>query len=462
MKLAYSPASPYVRKVTACAIKRGIDKQIERMKISTTDPELLKYNALSKVPTLITDDGAYLFDSPVICEYLDSHRRAPKLFPAPGPARWKALTQEALADGILDATQPRRRELTLPQDDGRKSYIALQQGKVARARRVREAGDLARQPDTIGEITIGCALGYLDFRYANEPWRPGHPELDRVVREGCEPGAARRDDASGLTWRTEGRNDAGTPRRGMPGGSPRCARGLGRRRAGDRRRRPSEAPRRATALAEVFDLQHQAARHLPDARSRRPASRSRQPHDSALEGRSRKRARHLRQVAEFTVGLMGRTPDYMNVTFAGFAGRADEWAINGNERGAGNLVAYQKFLARRDISLTHTIVQPTIDKSCGDAPSPGNDVALHKVADTEHGIVVRGARILATLAPFADEIAVYPAVPLPEGADAYALSFCIPMSTPGLKFLCRDSCLDQSATVSTIRCRAASTSRTRS
>ena len=109
MKLAYSPASPYVRKVTACAIKRGIDKQIERMKISTTDPELLKYNALSKVPTLITDDGAYLFDSPVICEYLDSIGSAPKLFPAPGPARWKALTQEALADGILDATQPRRR-----------------------------------------------------------------------------------------------------------------------------------------------------------------------------------------------------------------------------------------------------------------------------------------------------------------------------------------------------------------
>jgi glutathione S-transferase len=101
MKLAYSPASPYVRKVTACAIKRGIDKQIERMKISTTDPELLKYNALSKVPTLITDDGAYLFDSPVICEYLDSIGSAPKLFPPPGPARWKALTQEALADGIL-------------------------------------------------------------------------------------------------------------------------------------------------------------------------------------------------------------------------------------------------------------------------------------------------------------------------------------------------------------------------
>jgi glutathione S-transferase len=179
MKLAYSPASPYVRKVTACAIKRGLGDKIERLKIGTTDPALLQYNALSKVPTLITDDGACLFDSPVICQYLDSIGPAPKLFPAAGPARWKALTQEALADGILDATQPRRRELTLPQDDGRKGYIALQQGKVARAvdefeKQAGALGDLT----TIGEITIGVALGYLDFRYANEPWRPGHPRLE--------------------------------------------------------------------------------------------------------------------------------------------------------------------------------------------------------------------------------------------------------------------------------------------
>jgi glutathione S-transferase len=130
------------------------------------------------VPTLITDDGACLFDSPVICEYLDTIGSAPKLFPASGPARGMALTREALADGILDATQPRRRELTLPQDEGRKAYIALQQGKVARAvaefeKQASSLGNL----DTIGEITIGCALGYLDFRYANEPWRPGHPKL---------------------------------------------------------------------------------------------------------------------------------------------------------------------------------------------------------------------------------------------------------------------------------------------
>ena len=84
-------------------------------------------------------------------------------------------------------------------------------------------------------------------------------------------------------------------------------------------------------------------------------------------------------------------------------------------------------------------MQPTIDKSQGDVPRPGSVVALHKIEDTSHGIIVRGARILATLAPFADEIAVYPGVPLTPGTDPYALSFCIPISTPGLKFLCRDS-----------------------
>jgi glutathione S-transferase len=179
MKLAYSPASPYVRKVMACAIKRGIDDRIERLKIGTTDPALLQYNPLSKVPTLMTDDGMSIYDSPVICEYLDSIGSAPGLFPAAGPARWRALTQMALGDGILDATQPRRRELTLPQDEGRKGYIELQQGKVRRAVDLLEKeADTLGALATIGEITIGCALGYLDFRYANEPWRPGHPKLE--------------------------------------------------------------------------------------------------------------------------------------------------------------------------------------------------------------------------------------------------------------------------------------------
>ena len=179
MKLAYSPNSPYVRKCVVLAIQRGIDKQMELWTVGTTDPALLKVNPLSKVPTLVLDDGTALYDSPVICEYLDSVGDGPKMFPPVGPARWKALRQEALGDGILDATQPRRREIALPQDEGRQSYIALQQGKVKAALAVLEAeADSLGMLTNIGEITIACALGYMDFRYPNEPWRHGHPQLE--------------------------------------------------------------------------------------------------------------------------------------------------------------------------------------------------------------------------------------------------------------------------------------------
>lgn len=179
MKLAYSPASPYVRKCVASAILRGIDARMELWTVPTTDPALAAVNPLSKVPTLVTDDGMMLYDSPVICEYLDSIGDAPPLLPPPGPARWKALQQEALGDGILDATQPRRREVALPQDEGRQQYIATQQAKVTRALDVLEAeADSLGALTTIGEVTIACALGYLDFRYPHEPWRPGHPKLE--------------------------------------------------------------------------------------------------------------------------------------------------------------------------------------------------------------------------------------------------------------------------------------------
>lgn len=178
MKLAYSPNSPYVRKVMACAIIRGLDGQIEKWTIAASDAQVAARNPLAKVPTLITDDGMALFDSPVICEYIDSLGSAPKLFPAAGPARWTALRQQAQADGIMDASQPRRREIALPQDDGRKEYIATQRLKVDRAVAAFEAeADSLGMLTTIGEVTIACALGYLDFRYANEPWRPTAPKL---------------------------------------------------------------------------------------------------------------------------------------------------------------------------------------------------------------------------------------------------------------------------------------------
>ena len=151
------------------------------------------------------------------------------------------------------------------------------------------------------------------------------------------------------------------------------------------------------------------------------------------------RHRALERMARYHVGMMGRSPDYVNVSFAGFAALAHLWALDGNEAGAANLVEFQREVARRDLSLTHVIVHPTIDKSVPDTEAGGGEVALHKVADTENGIIVRGARVLATLAPFADEITVYPGQPIPKGADAYALAFSVPMNTPGLKFICRDS-----------------------
>ncbi len=195
----------------------------------------------------------------------------------------------------------------------------------------------------------------------------------------------------------------------------------------------------AHGLAGVFD--HQLA-HLddclaPDPETGEPISVSHLIPRSKLD--IARRHTCLERIAEYTVGVMGRSPDYMNVTYAGFAGRADEWGANGNEQGAENLVKYQKYLRRNDISLTHALLHPVIDKSLGDLISPGNDVALRKVGETEHGVIVRGSRVLATLAPFADDIAVYPGYPLKAGADDYALSFCIPMGTPGLKFICRDN-----------------------
>jgi glutathione S-transferase len=175
MKLAYSPASPYVRKVNACAIARGIDKQIERWKVGTTDPALLEFNPLSKVPTLITDDGARLYDSPVICEYLDSVGDAAALFPQ-GAARLRALKLQALGDGILDAAVGRRGEQGKPREAARDAWMARQKAVVERALALLESDPPHRAVD-IGSIAIACALGYLEFRFAAEPWRETHPKL---------------------------------------------------------------------------------------------------------------------------------------------------------------------------------------------------------------------------------------------------------------------------------------------
>jgi 4-hydroxyphenylacetate 3-monooxygenase len=196
----------------------------------------------------------------------------------------------------------------------------------------------------------------------------------------------------------------------------------------------------ARTLAQVFDRQHRFAGEclVPDPETGEPINIS-HAFPGSVEDLKR-RNRGLARIAEATVGLMGRTPDYMNVKFASFASRPSFWAgpDQRNAAGADNLVRFQRRLAREDVSLTHTIIQPTVDKTT-DGQLAGNRVALHKVGTTAGGIVVRGAKVLATLAPFADELVVYPALPLPPGAEAHALAFSVAVDTPGLIFLCRDS-----------------------
>jgi 4-hydroxyphenylacetate 3-monooxygenase len=195
----------------------------------------------------------------------------------------------------------------------------------------------------------------------------------------------------------------------------------------------------ARAIAGLYDLQHEAADvclvRNPDTGAPMNVSHliPRSPEDLA------RRHAGIERMARYSVGLLGRSPDYVNVTLAGFAGRSDLWAANGNEEGAANLIAFQKEAASRDLCLTHALINPTIDKGMPEWEAGGGEIVLHKVENTANGILVRGARALATLAPYADEMFVYPGQPLPKDAGRYALTFSIPLQTPGLKILCRDS-----------------------
>lgn len=189
MKLRYSPTSPFVRKVMVVAYETGLEPRIERIPTAVAptkrNDDAARENPLVKIPSLITDDGYVIYDLPVICEYLDTVQSGAKLFPAAGKPRWLALRQQALGDGILDAGILGRYELLRPRE------FQWQEWTDAQLRKVRgalsslemecEAGDLTQVAEggvpTIGQITIGCALGYLDFRYASETWRERHRRL---------------------------------------------------------------------------------------------------------------------------------------------------------------------------------------------------------------------------------------------------------------------------------------------
>lgn len=183
MRLLFAPTSPFVRKVMICAHLTGQAGRIERLESAAhpvrRDPRIAAHNPLAKVPTLILDDGQALYDSRVICEYLASLADGHAIFPAPGPHRWTALTRQALGDGLLDAALLARYELTArPPEVQWPTWREALLTKVAASLEAIEtiAAELSQAQPTIGEIAIGCGLGYLDFRFTELDWRSRCPK----------------------------------------------------------------------------------------------------------------------------------------------------------------------------------------------------------------------------------------------------------------------------------------------
>ena len=181
MKLHWSPRSPFVRKVMIVAHERGVIDRLACVRtvaaMTTPHAELMRDNPLSKIPTLVLDDGTALYDSPVICEYLDALDGSPQLFPRDRDLRMRALRRQALGDGFLDLLVLARNERLREQP----SQVHLNSTAVRRAAVLdsleREADALAASGFDIGHIAIGCALSYLDFRFAEEDWRKDHARL---------------------------------------------------------------------------------------------------------------------------------------------------------------------------------------------------------------------------------------------------------------------------------------------
>jgi len=183
MKLYVNPASPFGRKASVVIAELGLDARVKQ-ELATVSPvsrnnEIARDNPLVKIPTLVLDDGSTLFDSPVICEYLDSLSGTPRFFPAEGPARWTALRRQALADGLMDAAVLLRYEQALRPEPLRwVDWMAGQQAKIMAALDAMEveAPSFGDGFD-IGHIAIACAIGYLDLRFGHFGWRDGRPRL---------------------------------------------------------------------------------------------------------------------------------------------------------------------------------------------------------------------------------------------------------------------------------------------
>ena len=183
MILHWSPRSPYVRKVMIAIAEMGLLDRVRTVRTVTggTTPhlELMKLNPVGKIPTLELQDGTAIYDSSVIIEYLDTLHDGPKLYPAAWPDRLTALRRHALGQGMLDAALLLLGEGFRPPERQSEPHKDLWRAKLAAcvAALETEADALATGDFTIGQLTIGVALAYLDFRFAALAWRTGHPRL---------------------------------------------------------------------------------------------------------------------------------------------------------------------------------------------------------------------------------------------------------------------------------------------
>ncbi|MGH2599046.1 MAG: 4-hydroxyphenylacetate 3-hydroxylase family protein, partial [Dehalococcoidia bacterium] len=198
--------------------------------------------------------------------------------------------------------------------------------------------------------------------------------------------------------------------------------------------------RTARTIAALYDLQHDSELHeqmtFPSPSSGEPVALSYlipQSIDDLL------RRRHaLEVIAEYSNGMLGRSPDYVNIQVS--ASAACHTVYGAKERRLGdNLRAYHEYIRERDLALTHTFGHPQVNRGAAVGAQPDPYIPVGVVDTTSEGVIVRGAKLLATFAPFADELFVPPYRPLQPSEAMYALGFAIPMDTPGLSFICRES-----------------------
>ena len=181
MQIFFSPASPYVRKCMVVAHELGLADRLQKLSSAanpvTRDQSIVAKNPLGKVPTLLTDDGLALYDSRVICEYLNDLGRG-ELSPSSGPMRWEILTQQSLGDGMLDAALLARYEVAMRPEPLRwAQWSAGQMEKIhSGLAHIEQHASAWGQQFDLGKITLGCALGYLDFRFASLDWRSQYPK----------------------------------------------------------------------------------------------------------------------------------------------------------------------------------------------------------------------------------------------------------------------------------------------